>query len=317
VAKLSLLAGTTSKTVKIFAQDSSKTDGSGLTGLVFNSASLTAYYIREGESSMTAITLVTATLGTWTSGGFIVVDATHAPGAYELGIPNAALTGAKSVLIYIFGATNMVPVVLEIELTAVDNQSNTTFVASVPAVTGAVGSVTGNVGGNVVGSVGSVTGAVGSVTGSVGGNVVGTVASVVGNVGGNVVGNVNGNVAGNVTGSVGSVVGNVGGNVVGSVASVTAAVTTTYQIKKNTGLNNFEFLMTDATTGAPKPGLVVTPQRSLDGGALAAMANAVVEVGSGIYKINIAAADVNANTVTWRFSAAGANDSLFFFTTQT
>jgi hypothetical protein len=45
-------------------------------------------------------------------------------------------------------------------------------------VTGAVGSVTGNVGGNVVGSVGSVTGAVGSVTGNVGGNVVGSVASV-------------------------------------------------------------------------------------------------------------------------------------------
>lgn len=43
---------------------------------------------------------------------------------------------------------------------------------------GAVASVTGNVGGNVVGSVGSVAGAVGSVTGNVGGNVVGSVASV-------------------------------------------------------------------------------------------------------------------------------------------
>lgn len=42
------------------------------------------------------------------------------------------------------------------------------------AVTGAVGSVTGNVGGSVA----SVTGAVGSVTGNVGGNVVGSVASV-------------------------------------------------------------------------------------------------------------------------------------------
>lgn len=59
----------------------------------------------------------------------------------------------------------------------------------------------------------SVTGSVGSVTGNVGGNVVGSVGSVTGNVGGNVVG------------SVASVTGNVGGNVVGSVASVTAAVT--------------------------------------------------------------------------------------------
>jgi hypothetical protein len=49
---------------------------------------------------------------------------------------------------------------------------------TIASVTGAVGSVTGNVGGNVVGSVASVTGAVGSVTGNVGGNVVGSVASV-------------------------------------------------------------------------------------------------------------------------------------------
>ena len=62
------------------------------------------------------------------------------------------------------------------------------------------------------------TGAVGSVTGNVGGNVVGSVGSVTGNVGGNV------------TGSVGSVVGNVGGNVTGSVGSVTAAVTLSAKI---------------------------------------------------------------------------------------
>ncbi len=48
----------------------------------------------------------------------------------------------------------------------------------VASVSGAVGSVTGNVGGNVTGTVGSVVGAVGSVTGNLGGNVVGSVASV-------------------------------------------------------------------------------------------------------------------------------------------
>lgn len=83
-----------------------------------------------------------------------------------------------------------------------------------------VAKVTGNVDGNVAGSVGSVTG-----------NVVGSVGSVVGNVGGNLAGNVlgsvdsvvgwvGGSVAGDVVGSVGSVVGNVGGNVVGSVGSI-------------------------------------------------------------------------------------------------
>ena len=77
---------------------------------------------------------------------------------------------------------------------------------------GAVASVTGDVGGNVVGSVASVAGAVGSVTGNVGGSVLGSVTGAVGAV------------TGNVGGSVASVVGNVGGNVVGSVASVVGAV---------------------------------------------------------------------------------------------
>ena len=63
------------------------------------------------------------TLGTWASGGFIVVDATNMPGAYTLGVPDAALaSGAKWVIIMIKGATNLAPIVLEIELVAVDNQ---------------------------------------------------------------------------------------------------------------------------------------------------------------------------------------------------
>jgi hypothetical protein len=67
---------------------------------------------------------------------------------------------------------------------------------------------------------------VGSVTGNVGGNVTGTVASVVGNVGGNVVGTVGSVIGavGSVAGAVGSVTGNVGGNVVGSVALVSGSV---------------------------------------------------------------------------------------------
>lgn len=123
MAKLSLVAGTTSKIVKIFVQDSSKTTGVGLTGLAYNTSGLTAYYIKEGDSSTTAISLATATLGTWSTGGFIVVDGTNMPGVYELGIPNAALASGKSCLIYLQGATNMAPVLLEIELTAIDNQS--------------------------------------------------------------------------------------------------------------------------------------------------------------------------------------------------
>ena len=116
---LSIPASATSKIIQFPIFDSSSTTGALLTGLVFNTASLTAYYNLEGAAgAATAITLVTATKGTWTSSGFIVIDGTNMPGWYELHIPNAALTGAKSVAIHLKGATNMVPVALLVELTA-------------------------------------------------------------------------------------------------------------------------------------------------------------------------------------------------------
>src|SRR3990170_2840591 len=78
-------------------------------------------------------------------------------------------------------------------------------------------------------------------------------------------------------------------------------------IKKNTTLNNFEFLMVDATDGyTEETGLTVTAQRSIDGGAFGACVNSVTEVGNGIYKINLANTDLNGDVITLRFSATGA-----------
>lgn len=121
MAKLAILKGSTSKLLRVFIQDSSATTGVGLTGLAFNTASLTAYYIREGAASATAITLATMTVGTWATGGFKEVDSTNLPGVYELGIPNAVLAaGADHVLVMLKGAANMTPTLLEIQLTSVD-----------------------------------------------------------------------------------------------------------------------------------------------------------------------------------------------------
>lgn len=125
---MKITAGSTSRIARVFIGDSRSGTGAGLTGLVYNSGSLTAYYIREGSSSATAISLVTATVGTYTSSGFKEVDSTNMPGVYELGLPNAAIaSGAKSVTLYLQGAANMVPVVATIELDAVDYQNATSF----------------------------------------------------------------------------------------------------------------------------------------------------------------------------------------------
>lgn len=138
MAKLSRKVGATSQIFQVFIQDSSSTTGAGLTGLVFNTASLTAYYHRDTDTTATAISLVTMTSGTFTSSGFVQVDATNMPGVYQFCPPNAALaSGASSCVIMLKGATNMAPLVLEIDL---DAQVDVTFwngtVVATPATAG-------------------------------------------------------------------------------------------------------------------------------------------------------------------------------------
>jgi hypothetical protein len=124
MAKLSLVQGTTSKSIGIVVLNNSLTTGVGLTGLVYNTASLIAYWWQPGITAPAAITLATLSSATtsYSSGGFFEVDATHLPGHYRFDIPNACLTGATDVIIELNGATNMAPVRLEIELTATNNQ---------------------------------------------------------------------------------------------------------------------------------------------------------------------------------------------------
>lgn len=132
--KLKITAGTTSKLARIFVQDSSATDGSGLTGLVHNSAGLTWYWIQDGDSSPTAVTPVTATVGTWTSGGFKEVDSTNMPGVYELGLPDASLDANGTTHMLLKGATNMAPVAIEIECDAFTYLSANATAASIAAL---------------------------------------------------------------------------------------------------------------------------------------------------------------------------------------
>lgn len=124
--KLSIKANSTSQTTDVFIQDSAATDGSGKTGLVFNTSGLTAYYNFPGGSS-TAITLATlaAANSAWSSGGFKEIDATNQKGHYRFDIPNTLLVSGngRSVKI-VFQGTGIVPCPLEIELTGWDNQAS-------------------------------------------------------------------------------------------------------------------------------------------------------------------------------------------------
>lgn len=123
MSKQSVTKGATSQVHYVWIRDSSSTVGAGLTGLVFNSGSLVASYVRPA-GSRTAITLATQTVtGAFSSGGFVEVDATNMPGLYRFDPPDAVFaSGVDSAIVMLKGATNMEPCVIEYELKAVNLQ---------------------------------------------------------------------------------------------------------------------------------------------------------------------------------------------------
>src|SRR5271154_2103230 len=119
--KITIPGNSTSVRVTLSILDTSQQDTRGLTGLTYNAAGLTAAYWRadDGNAGATVVTLASATRGSYTSGGFVEKDATNFPGDYEFGVPNAALApGSSWVRVNLFGAANMAPVRLEIQLEA-------------------------------------------------------------------------------------------------------------------------------------------------------------------------------------------------------
>lgn len=79
-------------------------------------------------------------------------------------------------------------------------------------------------------------------------------------------------------------------------------------IKKNQALTKFSFLMTDSTNHNPATGLTVSGFVSKDGGAFAAITDTVTELSNGYYEVDLSATEMNANNVSLRFTATGADD---------
>lgn len=112
-----MVAGVTSNLLRVFIANSTTTSGAGLPGLTAGSVGLTAYWLRDGNPAATTVSLTTSVVGTFTSGGFKEVDATHMRGIYELGLPDAMMTaGVSKVTLYLQGGTSMsdTPVIIDL-----------------------------------------------------------------------------------------------------------------------------------------------------------------------------------------------------------
>lgn len=88
------------------------------------------------------------------------------------------------------------------------------------------------------------------------------------------------------------------------------------RLKKNTAFTSFPIKM-ELTDGTPGTGLTVTVQRSIDGGAFAALAvTTVTEISAGWYKFNFAASDLNGDVIAVKATATGAKQRDFTIVTQ-
>jgi hypothetical protein len=106
-------------------------------------------------------------------------------------------------------------------------------------------------------------------------------------------------------------------SVLGESADQITTRITSLKFDKSVGLNNFEFFMVQSGDHvSPATGLTVTAERSIDGGPFAACTNAVTEVGSGVYKLNLSPFDMNGDVITLKFTAPGADQRTITIVTQ-
>lgn len=86
---------------------------------------------------------------------------------------------------------------------------------------------------------------------------------------------------------------------------------------KNQAFNNIPVLMVDSTDHVtPKTGRTVSVTRSLNGGAYGAATGSIAEVANGTYQFDASAADMNADTIMFRFAATDADDAFLSFFTR-
>lgn len=98
---------------------------------------------------------------------------------------------------------------------------------------------------------------------------------------------------------------------------VSAALLRDPGFPRGVAINDFPITMLSSTDHiTPTAGLTVSGFIQQDGGALVPLTNAVTEVGSGIYVVDLTAAEMDFNNITLRFTAPGADPATVSFFTN-
>ena len=136
MAKYQFVKGETSVILPVFIQDSSSSTGAGLGSLVQGSSIVGGYMKRNGTGVALAVDEDVTTEGTYqapTSAAQVRIGtpANMRAGCYELHFHNDLFTSADYVMISLGGATNMADIMMEIQLT--DFDMNTDIGLRIPA----------------------------------------------------------------------------------------------------------------------------------------------------------------------------------------
>jgi hypothetical protein len=95
-------------------------------------------------------------------------------------------------------------------------------------------------------------------------------------------------------------------DITSALSSLATLLSSDTEYKKNVAVAVLPFPMRLAATGLPATGLTVSGAISRDGGAFAALAGSITEIGSGWYKVALTQAEMNADAIALKFTATGA-----------
>src|SRR6185295_10119794 len=157
MAIISRQVGTVGCYLPVFIPNATVSTGAGLADVSSTNVSISWY--RNDMAAVSTYTASTGTLGTWAVSTMNQLSSSLALGHYAVSVPDAVFASGDSAILHLYGAPNMAPVPIHIELTKDNNQA---YVSSlVFSSTQRVSTISGSVGVSSIGTAVSVSSAVG------------------------------------------------------------------------------------------------------------------------------------------------------------
>ena len=120
--KISRQVGTTGEILQIFIRDATNTSSAGLANI--SSANVSFSWCRNDMAAVSSGTCSTSTgtMGTFTVSSLTQMSSSLMLGWYQFCPPDGVFVSGRSAALHLYGAANMAPVPIEIELTKSNNQ---------------------------------------------------------------------------------------------------------------------------------------------------------------------------------------------------